>query len=59
MDQLIKLNLNSWYDALFWFEDEPEVFDFMEANEEKIKFYAEKNGMTIKGAIDYLFKNRV
>ena len=54
----IKLDPNDWYDALYWFEDEPEVFEFMELNEDIIKFYAIRNGMTIKNSIDYLFRNR-
>ena len=54
----IELDPNDWYDALYWFEDEPEVFNFMEENEDIIKFYAIRNGMTIKNSIDYLFKNK-
>ena len=54
----IELDPNDWYDALYWFEDESEIYDFMEENEDIIKFYAIRNGMTIKGSIDYLFKNK-
>jgi len=55
----LELDPNNWDDALFWFEDEPEVLDFMVENEDIIKFYAVKNAMTIKCAIDYLFINRL
>ena len=55
----IGLDPNDWEDCEWWFEDEPEVFEFMRNNEDIIRFYAEKNGMTIKKAIDYLFKNKI
>jgi len=32
----IELDPNDWYDNLYWFEDEPDVFEFMEENEDKI-----------------------
>ena len=54
----IELDPNSWQDAEWWFEDEPEVFEFMKKNEDKITQYALENGMTIKEGIDYLFKVR-
>jgi len=52
------LDPNDWQDAEWWYEDEPEVFGFMRKNEDIIIEYAKENGMTIKGAIDYLFKVR-
>lgn len=54
----IELNPNSWQDALYWFEDESEVFEFMKENENKITQYALENGMTIRDGIRYLFKVR-
>lgn len=54
----IELDSNDWYDILFWFEDEPEVFNFIEENEDVIKCYALQNCMTLKDTIDYLFKVR-
>jgi len=55
---LIKLNPNSWQDAEYWFEDEPEVFEFMRNNEDMIIKYSFENGMTIRDGIKYLFKIR-
>jgi hypothetical protein len=55
----IVLDPNNWYDAEWWYEDEPEVFNFMQKNEDIIKEYAKEKGMTIKNTIDYLFKNKV
>ena len=55
---MIKLDPNSWQDVEWWFEDEPEVFEFMRENEDKITQYALENGMTIKDGIRYLFKVR-
>jgi len=55
---MIKLNPYSWQDAEWWYEDEPEVFEFMRDNEDMIVKYAMENGMTIKAGIDYLFKVR-
>ena len=55
---MIKLDTNSWQDALYWYEDEEEVFEFMRENEDMITKYALENGMTIKAGIDYLFKLR-
>lgn len=55
---MIKLDPNSWLDAELWYEDEPEIFEFMRNNYEKINKYAKDNRMTIKDSIDYLFKNR-
>lgn len=54
----IRLNPNDWDDAEWWYEDEPDVFEFMDKNENIIKFYAKENGMIIKGIIDLLFKRR-
>jgi hypothetical protein len=55
---MIKLDPNDWQDAEYWFEDEPEVFEFMRENEDKITQYALENGMTIRDGIRYLFKVR-
>ena len=55
---MIKLDTNSWQDALYWYEDEEEVFEFMRENEDMIIKYSLENGMTIKNGIDYLFKVR-
>ena len=55
---MIKLNPNSWQDAEWWFEDEPEVFEFMREHEDMIIQYALENGMNIRDGIDYLFKIR-
>ena len=56
--RLIKLNPNSWEDAEWWYEDEPEVFKFMRENEDKIIKYSLENDMTIRDGISYLFKVR-
>jgi len=53
---MIELDPNSWLDAEWWFEDEPDVFNFMQENEVKIKEYAKKHNMTIRDAIVYLYK---
>ena len=55
----IELDPNDWYDNLYWFEDEPEVFEFMEQNEDKIKQYAENYGITIKNSIDIMYNLRI
>jgi hypothetical protein len=55
---MIKLDPNNWQDAEYWFEDEPEVFEFMRENEDMIIKYALENGMTIRDGIRYLFKIR-
>jgi len=55
----IELDTNSWDDNLYWFEDEPEVFEFMRKNEDIIRFYAKKNGLSIKASIDILYNLRV
>jgi len=55
---MIKLNPYSWQDALYWYEDEEEVFDFMKENEDMISQYALENGMNIRDGIIYLFKVR-
>jgi hypothetical protein len=55
----IELDSNNWYDNLYWYEDESEIFEFMENNEDIIKQYAKEKGMTIKNTIDFLFKNKV
>jgi len=58
MIQLIKLDPNKWQDALYWYEDEPDVFKFMRENEDMIVKYSLENGMSIKDGINYLFKIR-
>lgn len=58
-DGRLVLESNDWEDIEWWYEDEPEVFEFMREQEDIIRFYAEKNSMTIKGTIDYLFRNKV
>ena len=55
----IELDPNSWDDNLYWFEDEPEMFEFMRKNEDIIRFYAKKNGLSIKVSIDILYNLRV
>jgi len=55
---MIKLNPYNWQDAEYWFEDEPEVFEFMKNNEDMIIQYSFENGMTIRDGIKYLFKIR-
>jgi hypothetical protein len=57
--QGIDLDPNDWEDNIYWFEDEPEVFEFMEKNEEKIKLYSENNGLSIKASIDILYNLRI
>lgn len=52
----IKLDPNDWYDALYWFEDEPDVYDFMVENEDTIKQYGRDMGRTLKDSIDILYK---
>lgn len=52
----IMLNPNDWDDALYWYEDEPKVYDFMLKYEVNIKRFAEKNDKTLKDSIDILFK---
>jgi len=55
----IELDPNDWYDNLYWFEDESDVFEFMEENEDKIKQYAKKYGITIKNSIDIMYNLRI
>jgi len=55
----IELDPNDWEDALYWFEDEPEVFEFMRTNEDMIKEYAKKYDLTIKASIDILYNLRI
>ena len=56
---MIILNPNSWLDALWWYEDEPEVYGFMIKNDVLIIEYAKEKNITIKNAIDLLFKRRL
>ena len=55
----IELDPNDWYDNLYQFEDEPEIFEIVEKNESKIKQYAEKYGTTIKNSIDIMYNLRI
>jgi len=55
----IELDPNDWYDNLYWFEDELDVFDFIEENEDRIKEYANKYDLTIKNSIDILYNLRI
>lgn len=52
----IKLDPNDWFDALWYYDDEPEVYDFMVENEDRIRRYARENSRTLKDSIDILFK---
>lgn len=52
---MIKLDPNSWLDAEWWFEDEPDVFNFMQENKEEIIEYSIECDMTIRDAIVYLY----
>jgi len=55
---MIKLDSYNWQDAEWWYEDEPEVFEFMRENEDMIIQYSLENGMNIRNGIEYLFKIR-
>ena len=56
---MIKLDANSWDDCEWWYEDEPDVFEFMRENEDKIRNYALKYGLTIKQSIDICYNLRM
>jgi hypothetical protein len=51
----IYLDPNSWSACEWWYEDEIEIYRFMQENEEEIKRYASEHGMTLRDAIKELY----
>lgn len=56
---MIELDPNSWLDAEWWYEDEPEIIKFMQDHEFEIKQYVREHNITIKDGIDYLYEKQL
>lgn len=54
----VALDPNNWSHVEWWYEDEPEIYEFIMENEELVKGFAKFENMSIREAIDILY-NRI
>lgn len=53
------LDPDDWGDALWFYEDQPEILTCMENFEDKIKQLAEQTGTTIKDSIETFYNQQL